>query len=500
MSNVVGIDLGTTFSTVAHLDHSGRPVIILNADESNITPSCVYFEGGRAEVGEEARKAVGQDDPNAVGRFKREMGSDKTYPVGEDELTPVHLSALVIGKLIKDAASKIGEISDAVITVPANFGHRQRSATKKAAEEAGIRVEHMIDEPTAAALYYAYKEKNIGGIYAVYDLGGGTFDISIIEISGQKVSVLASQGSDMLGGIDFDVALQQLVFEKYKEEKGETLQNHDWDLADVAKLKHSLSKRESASVRINRVTIPVTRAEFEEAISLFIEEIEMNCETALLEAKLKSSEIAGLFLAGGSTRIPIVADTASRAFGGVKPISSANVDEVVALGAALYAAYKGDPSQLNPLQQASINEIEFNEITHKFFGTLVVNTDAKSAADAIVNNNLLSRGQKRPCSVTKTFYTMHDGQTVVECSVTESGVPMTSPDFVETIWEGKLDLPPNRPANQEVEVTYSFDGSQMMHCVFKDVATGRTKEVDLDTNDEQTQAGEPSPLNKFEVE
>ena len=500
MSNIIGIDLGTTFSCVAHLDPSGRPTMVLNADEKNITPSCIYF-GEKVEVGEEARRAVGQNDENAKGRFKRDMGKDVEHTVAGNKLTPTDLSALVLKKLKKDTESKIGDISEAVITVPASFGHKGRTATKEAAEQAGFKVDHIIDEPTAAALYYAFTEADIGGTYAVYDLGGGTFDISLIEISGQEVQVLGSEGHPELGGIDFDEALQKLVFAKYKKMTKDTLKNEDWDLSEVVETKKSLSKRDKVKVRINRVNLEVTRSEFEEAISNFIAQTELMCAAALKKSQVAAKDVKGLFLVGGSTRIPLVKNSASKAFGGLDPIATANVDEVVALGASLYAAYKGDRTVLSPLQRASVENIEFNEVTHKYLGTVSMGYNDKTQEDMRVNSIVLERGRSVPCSESETFFTRHDGQTGVNLTVTESGIIETDPEFVDIIWEGSLALPPGRPAGQEIEVTYSYDTNKIFIGKFKDVSTGKLTEISLDLNSsEGVRGGKSSSIEEFEVE
>lgn len=216
MAAFVGIDLGTTFSAVATIDDTGRPLIVHNKDGDNITPSCVQFrEDGVAEVGEYARKSLFFEGSNTVGRFKRDMGTSVTFRAAGREFTPTELSALVLQKLAADATESLGTIGEAVVTIPANFSHEARDATMAAARAAGLNVKYIINEPTAAALYYAFKSGNdLGGIYAVYDLGGGTFDISIIRVDGQDVEVMATNGVARLGGDDFDLALQKLVQKK----------------------------------------------------------------------------------------------------------------------------------------------------------------------------------------------------------------------------------------------------------------------------------------------
>ena len=202
MANYIGIDLGTTFSAVATLDETGRPLIIANEDGINITPSVVTIEGpNKSTVGELARQMLWTDPDKTKGRFKRDMGTSETYQLNGEEYTPTALSALVLKKLKGYAITSIGDIEEAVVTTPANFNNEAREATMEAAKIAGLNVKNIINEPTAAALYYGWQTgKELSGKYAVYDLGGGTFDISIIEVDGQNIEVLATDGISKLGG------------------------------------------------------------------------------------------------------------------------------------------------------------------------------------------------------------------------------------------------------------------------------------------------------------
>ncbi|MBT5226314.1 MAG: Hsp70 family protein, partial [Proteobacteria bacterium] len=347
MGAYVGIDLGTTFSAISHIDDTGRPTILHNAEEQNITPSCVAFYDGEIHVGETARKAWGIDVDNVAARFKRDMGSTKTFGLDGKEFSPTELSAAVLKKLKSDAEDQIGEITEAVVTTPANFSQEAREATMAAAKQAGLNVKYIINEPTAAALYYAFKSGDeLSGIYAVYDLGGGTFDVSVIQVSGQDVDVLASNGVARLGGDDFDHACQEIVSKKHQEEHGSELEGDDYLINDAEEEKKSLSSRKRVTAKVGRQVIEVRREEFEDAISHLVAQTEMLCEATIEEAGVEVSDIRGVFLAGGSTRIPAVQESIKRVFG-QEPISTVNVDEVVALGAALYAAYKSDGQDLN---------------------------------------------------------------------------------------------------------------------------------------------------------
>ena len=472
MSNYVGIDLGTTFSAVAYIDESGRPAIINNDRDDNITPSCVAKIKGEIVVGERARRQWGNDKKNAAARFKRDMGSSSTHKIGGKEFTPTELSAAVLKKIKSDVEEKVGKIEEAVITIPANFSQEARDATMEAGRLAGLNVKYIINEPTAAALYYAYQsDGDLSGTYVVFDLGGGTFDVSVIKVKGQDVEVVASNGLHKLGGDDFDKVLWQLISEKYKEETGQDLTEEDFPINDVEEEKKSLSGRKRTTVEIDRDLIDVSRLEFEESISSLIAQIEMMCETTLDEANVTPEDISSVFLAGGSTRIPCVVDCAKKVFK-QDPVSTVNVDEVVALGACLYAAYKSDGTGLSEIQKKSVSKLNVSEVTNECFGTISVGF-SESKGEDLVNSIIIQKGESIPCSVTETYQTLFDGQSAINCTITESKSPETNPRFVKVIHEQTLDLPPDRPAGQEVEVTYSYDENQTMHAVFKDVSSGK---------------------------
>jgi len=480
MASFIGIDLGTTFSAVATIDKTGRPVIILDSDGQNIIPSCVTeIDDGVIEVGEYARRTWGNAPDKAAARFKREMGMSVQVEFNARSFSPAELSAFVLKKLLQNAENQIGDIGEAVVTIPANFSNEAREATMSAAMSAGLDVRYIINEPTAAALYYAFKNgEDLHGNYAVYDLGGGTFDVSIIRVEGQNIEVLASNGVSKLGGDDFDLALKDIIHNKYREMTGEDIEEDDFTTNDAEDEKKSLSKRKRVTAKVNRKLIDITREEFEEAISTHVTQAEMLCESTIEEAAIDPSDIRAVFLAGGSTRIPFVQKSIARVFN-QEPISSVNVDEVVALGAALYAAYKGDKSNLSETQKNAIQKIKVSETTSKCFGTISITHDSARDQEKLFNSILIHKGDKIPCSVTESFYTVYDGQEAVNCRLTESTSPETDPRFTKVIWEGDLQLPSGRPQGQEIKITFSYDENQMMKCSFVDVETGRKTEIDL---------------------
>jgi molecular chaperone DnaK len=481
MANIVGIDLGTTFSAVAHIDETGRPRIVHNSLGQNITPSVVSFEDpSRPVVGEEARKALGID-PWVLYRFKREMGTGTRYQCGTLSLTPTDLSALVLKKLVTDASAAIGPISEAVVTIPANFSSEAREATMSAAKAAGLNISCIINEPTAAALYYAFKNNGaLNGTYAVYDLGGGTFDISIISVNGQNVEVVTSSGVASLGGMDFDKEVRKFVLEKYKSASGEEPDEEIFSLNDAEARKITLSSMEKTVIRVGRSkNVTLTRSDLEALVSARVTQAEMLCEAALDEAKLKPAQISKVFLVGGSTRMPCVRESVRRVFK-QEPEASVNVDEVVALGAALYTALKSKSGALTVAQKAAVSGLKVQERTSRYFGTTSLRHNEERGKRELGNTIIIPKNSLLPAKVTESFYTVSDGQQAVSCRITESQNEEVDLKFVKIIDEMELKLPPNRPAGREIRVTYSYDENQIMNCEFHDVESGKKVEKRLD--------------------
>jgi molecular chaperone DnaK len=496
---IIGIDLGTSFSVVATIDQTGRPQVVPNKDSRSLTPSCVVErDDGVMEVGEYARRQWGNDPDTAAARFKRDMGTSTKFIIKGKSFSPTDLSTLVLKKLYADAVSRLGPISEAVVTIPANFAHEAREATLAAAKAAGLNVKYIINEPTAAALYYAFKYgRNLNGVYAVYDLGGGTFDISVIRVQNQDVEVLATNGIPKLGGDDFDGVLQAIVARKYKELTGKAFGYDDYTKNQAEEDKKSLSLRKQVTRRTGRELIDISRDEFEEAISSLVMQAEMLCEATIEEAGLTLADIQEVLLVGGSTRMPIVQESVRRVFEKTG-IASENVDEVVALGAALYSAYKGNRSNLSAAQRTAIAQIKVAEKTSKCFGTFAVSHNENRKEREVQNAVVIHKGEPIPCSVTKSFYTSHEGQRAVGCEVTESTSPETDLRFVKIIWKGTLELPPGRPADQEIKVTFTYDENQVMKCSFVDVGTGRKTEIDISQS--TTNLRGPSEIDRFLVE
>jgi molecular chaperone DnaK len=505
MGKIIGIDLGTTFSAVAQLDDTGRAVIVHNDAGENVTPSVVRFNSeNEIDVGSGPKRYLAFHEPNVFGRFKREMGTNKKYLTDYGEFSSKDLSSFVLEKLKKDTEQVIGNIDSAVVTVPANFSSDAREDTLNAAKKIGLNISHIIDEPTAAALYYA-KESNedISGHICVYDLGGGTFDVSIVKVNSNQneVDVVSSEGVHELGGTDFDEKLLNLVIKKFKDDLNKNITENDFTLNDAESLKIDLSKREEGLARAKGSNLKILRQEFEDEISGYLGQTEMLCESVLDDAGLKPSDISHIILAGGSTRIPCFKKSIKKVFG-KEPLSFKNPDELVGLGAAIYAAFKADSDLLNPIQKEHVAKIKFSEISSKHFGTLIHSFNEKSKKYEKKNDILIEKGQKIPASETRDYYTMHEGQEALNCTVTESNSNETDPNFVYVKWEGQLKLPPGREKNQRIDITFGYDENKIMKCSFLDVESNKKIEVDLteDINNEGKETDQEVDIDQFIVE
>ena len=513
MANIIGIDLGTTYSVMARLDENGTPLIVENGEGESLTPSIVEFTGKKSViVGKEAKKAlrIASDKSKFAFDAKREIrvNSDKTWKAFRETHSPTSISSLIL-KYLRDAfIDRHGEIDSAVITIPANFKTQAREATIEAAKKAGISKVELIDEPTAAAFAYAFSSgKRLNGNYVVYDLGGGTFDVSIAKIKGKDISILGKEGLGQLGGRDFDHALTEIIIEKFNEEAGKKLSPKEVDInVDVEELKKSLSKRKKVAINLSirgkgAADFYITQKEFEEAISADIQQTETQCELVLEDAKLTVNDITEVLLVGGSTRIPYVKKVVEEYFK-QKPKYVGNPDEAVALGAAIYSAYKLDSRKLNASQKKSMEGVKIDEITGSAFGTPVLMSNPMDESQKVLLNSIIiEKGVHRPCSKTKDYFTVHENQTGVDLVVTEAeDNDETDLDWVNKIWEGEMELPPNRSAGCKIQVTFSFDENGIMHCPFKDVESGRIEEIDLDLDRKKQDSGNNINPDEFKVE
>lgn len=490
---IIGIDLGTTNSLASVLDNSGNPKIIHNSEGSNLTPSVVWIQDDKKKslkVGIEAKNVRGLED-NVYDLFKRTIGTSKRWPFYNSDISSTELSAFVLQKIKNDVEKAHGKITECVITVPTNFKNEQREATLAAAKIAGIKTNNLINEPTAAALFYVLSDDQHGdGIYLVFDFGGGTFDATVVKVKGEKVDVLSSEGLQKCGGSDLDDIIVKIVKEKFKDEVGEDLDlsKSNFTIEDAEAIKISLSTLEEKKFSLMaeghaKLNLIISKQEFETKLSNYLMQMQDACESAIDSAKIKKSDINAVFLAGGSSRVPAVSDMLEKYFE-KKPIMKGNPDEAIALGASMYAGLKTKKTNLNPEQNKKIENISLQEISPAHFGTVIFNSQAGKEE----NMTIIKKNEKIPCAVTEPVYTLSDNQTKVDLKITQSAVEETDPRFVRIIWQGALDLPEGRPRGQEIKITYAYQENGLMHASFEDVASGKKQEVDITAQSEGTQS------------
>jgi len=510
---MIGIDLGTTFSGLAVLNSIGKPEIVPNAQGERITPSALFFEeSGNVLVGTEAINMRRWNAANSVRWVKRHM-ADEYYPneIAGRRWTPAELSSFVLKKLKQDCSQQIGEITDAVVTVPAYFDEVCRKATMDAAEMAGLNVVAIINEPTAAALYYAATHNVVGRIM-VFDLGGGTFDVTILDLDGTNIDIVCSRGHHQLGGYDFDQRLLERFVRTYEKEKGGPLygtpeEKTEWEYS-AETTKKTLSTRPQASEMLRgpsgSMSVSLAKTDFEEDITAHMASIEMLVETALEEANAKPEDIGQVLLVGGSTRIPLVQERLAKMFGRA-PTLDVNVDECVALGAALHAGLKQlekDPASVPPAIAASLSKISLTDVCNHHYGTICLGlVDERTGQPGLVNDILIQKNTPLPAEEKRLYRTVAAGQTSIKATVTQTQDEERDPDFVNKLFEGVLDgLPADRPAGRPVEVTYSYDTNQRMKCVFRDIESGRELVKDLDIVDREAKKEKRSAVADFQVQ
>jgi len=467
MAKFVGIDLGTSTSGLAHLREDGSPEIVPNADGERLTPSVVYFDPHEdiKLVGSAARD--GGDPERTVFRIKSHMDDPHHVVQFDGEIwTPTEISALILAKLRRECSLIIGEVEEVVITVPANFNELARQATLNAARLAGLKVKRLVNEPTAAALYYAHT-RGIEGKILVYDLGGGTLDITILEVAGDTIRILTSEGARHLGGGDFDEIILDLYSEAYREAMGAELLSESNTrrrmLQACEDAKKMLSKLQHVTDTIGNevdgiARVQLDRETFELAVGRLMTRTVMLVEQALESAKLSPTDVDHVVLVGGSTRIPKVREMLESTFG-FQPVSCGNVDECVALGAALFARHAK----------------EVMEVCNQSYGTLALVEDANTGQVEFRNTIVIPKDSPIPCSQSQTYLTSEDNERVIEVDVTQG--EDTDPRYVDVIGRITLDVPPGRPAGCEVTVTYSYDENQQVRAMVKDEETGLTREV-----------------------
>ena len=494
MTKIIGIDLGTTYSAIAQLDDLGNPEVLSSTDENRkITASTIYVSGEKVIVGDKALDALAATPKNVISETKRQMENDVVYSVEkgawvekdeaeENCYTPAQVSSFILSKL----KGYTSDVQKAVITVPALFAEKARVATLDAAKMAGIEVIELINEPTAAACYYASlpNVEKITGKILVFDLGGGTFDVTLCDVVDQKVDVITSRGDKWLGGKDFDQEILNLIDEKYKKETGKNLDLSEGKLQylEIAeRIKRSLSvKNKHAEVvegSEGPKKIEISRSEFEQSIQMHIEKLKMLLEECIDGSGHEVGEINHTLLVGGSTRIPIISKTIEKVMG-KPPLKGVNVDEAVAAGAAVYAGLKSKNS-LNTAQKKAIGKVQLKDVCNFYMGTLVQRDDPVLNRKVTENLVVIERDSKLPAEETTTVYTIYDDQHAIDCSITQSEGRESNREFVNVIHQGDLEFPDKKPKGREIEITYKYDTSGVMHCTFKDVSSDKKYEISL---------------------
>jgi molecular chaperone DnaK len=326
----------------------------------------------------------------------------------------------------------------------------------------------------------------LDGKYLVYDFGGGTFDVTLIEAHGNSIDVLYQDGVQQLGGKDLDNALLKIIGEKFRAKTGDEFDAVDcnFDKLAIESNKHTLSSRPSVSIRLvsakhGPIAIDVSRDEFEAGISHLVSQAEMACENVLRCGKddpsqhVKKSDIKEIFMAGGTSRVPAMQASVERLFG--KKPKVKNPDQAIAMGAAIYAAHKASNGTLNVLQARAVADVDVGLIAPHFFGTTVL----EESGEGVFNDTVISKGTKLPCREERTYYTVSDNQTNVNLDVTQTAIEERNTEFVTKIWEGSLKVPGGRPAGQPIKVIYAYDLNGTMECSFEDVKTGVVNKVNL---------------------
>lgn len=473
MGKVIGIDLGTTNSCVAVLE-GGEPTVITNAEGNRTTPSVVGFaKNGERLVGETAKRQAVTNPNRTVASIKREMGEDYKVTIDEKDYTPQDISAMVLAKLKSDAEAYLGEsVSEAVITVPAYFTDSQKQATKDAGKIAGLDVKRIINEPTAAALAYGLDKDETSHKVLVYDLGGGTFDVSIMELGDGVFEVLATSGNNKLGGDDFDNRLLDFMADSFAKENGIDLRNDKMAMQRLKeaaeKAKKELSSSQTTNVSLPFITVSeagplhinmdITRAKFDQLTSDLVDATIEPLRKAMSDAGVSNNNISKVILVGGSTRIPAVQEAVKK-ITGKDPFKGINPDECVAIGAAIQAG----------VLTGEVNDVLLLDVTPL---SLSIETLGGVATKLIERNTTI------PTKKSQIFSTAADNQTAVDIHVMQGERDMASGNV--TLGRFQLTgIPPAPRGIPQIEVTFDIDANGIVNVSAKDMGTGKAQSITI---------------------
>jgi len=488
--HTVGIDLGTTYSAIAYINQHGKPEIIANREGERITPSVVLFDGDTPIVGSIAKRSAVASPLNVCQFVKRQMGEKDWRFLAENdkEYTPEEISALILRRLKEDAETALNcEISDAVITVPAYFNDAQRKSTQDAGRIAGLNVLRIVNEPTAAALAYGL-DQSAEQTIMVYDLGGGTFDVTIMRIAQGEIEVIATGGDKNLGGFDWDNKIMAFLNEEFQKEGGVDLFEDlalQQDLRDKAEIaKKTLSSRDNTKVFVSasgkNVSVGISREDFERIAGDLLNRTETLMEMTLEDAQLEWSDIDKVLLVGGSTRMKGVPALIERV-SGKKPSAELHPDEVVAVGAALLGGIlqkesgQGGVSHLDGLPAVRISDVNSHSLG-------VVAVDGRTGK--LYNSVILPKDTKIPTRASNVYGTVVDNQTELEVEVTEG--EEEDLDYVRVIGKGSMRIPPY-PKGAPVEVFFQYDDNGIIHVtVFDKTANKQLGELHIERQSNRT--------------
>lgn len=468
---IVGIDLGTTNSLVAYFTEDG-PQIIPNRLGKRLTPSVVCLDdNNEILVGDSAIEKCLLDPTRGASVFKRDMGSRKKFQLADREFTAEELSSFVLRALKEDAEAYLGEkVEEAVISVPAYFNDARRRATKRAGELAGMKVERIISEPTAAAVAYGLYQNKEHARFLVFDLGGGTFDVSILERYDMILEVRAVAGDNYLGGEDFTAVLEDLFFEKHSEIDRLSLDSktlsHIHKQAELCKLGFSDGKMGKMECKIEDqiYSYELTLSHYEECCSELLERIRQPVKRSLADAHIRLADIDKVVLVGGATKSPVIRRFVSKLFRTL-PDTNINPDEVVALGAAIQGAMKE--------RQEAIREVVLTDVCPFTLGTEVVREWSSGQYEDGIFCPIIERNTVIPTSRTERMYPVRDQQTQIRVNVLQGESRFAENNL--SLGELLIEIPPNKAGEEAVDVTYTYDINSILEVEVKVISTGKTK-------------------------